>query len=87
MESSAEKSATTRPLFPEEQAKLPTLAQPSLAAAVKLTKGKIKNTLAPKFLAVLVPIGRLGKMGEEYLLEDPAGDRIVLSTCSFLASS
>ncbi len=33
---------------------------------------------SPKFLAVLVPIGRLGKIGEEYLLEDPAGDRIVL---------
>lgn len=71
-------SASTRPLFPEEQAKLPTLAQPSLAAAVKLVKGTIKNTLAPKFLAVLLPIGQLGKIGEEYVLEDPAGERIVL---------
>lgn len=71
-------TTSTRPLFPEEQAKLPTLAQPSLAAAVKLVKGKIKNTLAPKFLAALLPIGQLGKVGEEYVLEDPAGDRIVL---------
>lgn len=71
-------SASTRPLFPEEQAQLPTLAQPGLAAAVKLAKGTIKNTLAPKFLAVLLPIGQLGKIGEEYVLEDPAGERIVL---------
>lgn len=71
-------TASTRPLFPEEQAKLPTLAQPSLAAAVKLVKGTIKNTLAPKFLAALLPIGQLGKIGEEYVLEDPAGERIAL---------
>lgn len=71
-------SASTRPLTPEEQAALPALAQPDLAAAVKLVKGKIKNTLAPKFLAVLVPIGRLGRAGEVFVLEDPAGSRIVL---------
>lgn len=71
-------SASTRPLTAEEQAKLPALAQPDLAAAVKLVKSKIKNTLAPKLLAVLVPIGRLGKVGEDFVLEDPAGARIVL---------
>lgn len=71
-------SASTRPLFPQEQAVLPTLAQPGLAEAVKLTKGKIKNTLAPKFLAVLVPIGQLGRVGEEFVLEDSRGDRILL---------
>ena len=70
--------ATARPLFPAEQAALPALAQPDLASAVKLAKGKIKNTLAPKFLAVLAPIGRLGKLGEEFVLEDPKGDRILL---------
>ncbi|RKI70125.1 SWIM zinc finger family protein [bacterium 1xD42-67] len=71
-------SAASRPLTAEEQAALPALAQSGLAAAVKLTKGSIKNTLAPKYLAVLVPIGRLGKSGETFVLEDPAGDRIVL---------
>ena len=71
-------SATSRPLTAQEQAALPALAQPGLAAAVKLTKGSIKNTLAPKFLAVLVPVGVLGKVGEDFVLEDPAGDRIVL---------
>ena len=71
-------NAAARPLTAEEQAALPQMAQPDLAAAVKLTKGSIKNTLAPKFLAVLVPIGRLGKVGEDFVLEDFAGTRIVL---------
>ena len=71
-------SAGPRPLAAEEQAALPGLAQPSLAAAAKRTKGAIKNTLAPKFLAVLVPVGKLGKVGEDFVLEDPAGDRIIL---------
>lgn len=71
-------SASLRPLTAGEHAALPALAQPDLAAAVKLVKGKIKNTLAPKFLAVLVPIGRLGKVGEDLVLEDPKGARIVL---------
>ena len=71
-------SAIPRPLTAEEQAALPALAQPGLAAAVKQTKAAIKNTLAPKFLAVLVPVGALGKVGEDFVLEDPAGDRVVL---------
>ena len=71
-------SAVPRPLTAEEQARLPRLAQPDLAAAGKLVKGVIKNTLAPKFLAVLVPVGALGKVGEAFVLEAPAGARIVL---------
>lgn len=69
---------STRPLTPEEQASLPGLAQPDLAAAVKLVKNQIKNTLAPKFLACLVPIGQIGLAGEQTVLEDPKGGRIVL---------
>ncbi|MCI8554722.1 MAG: SWIM zinc finger family protein [Clostridiales bacterium] len=71
-------SSSIRPLTAAEQAALPALAQPDLAAALKLTKGRIKNTLAPKFLASLVPVGRLGRRDGETLLEDPAGNRIVL---------
>lgn len=71
-------STSTRPLTAEEQAALPGLAQSGLKAAVRLTKGTIKNTLAPKFLAVLVPVGKLGKVGEDFVLEDPDGDRVVL---------
>lgn len=71
-------NCTTRPLTPEEQSSLPALAQPGLAEAVKLTKAQIKNTLAPKFLAMLVPIGRLGRVNGEFVLEDPKGSRILL---------
>lgn len=70
--------AASRPLTGEEQAALPKLARPDLAAAVKATKNQIKNTLLPKFLAVLAPIGRLGKIGDAFVLEDPSGSRIVL---------
>lgn len=71
-------SASTRPLTAQEQAALPRLAQPGVAGAAKLVKGTIKNTLAPKFLAVLLPVGSIGRIGEDYVLEDPAGARIVL---------
>lgn len=71
-------SASTRPVTPEEQAALPALAQPDLAAAVKLVRGQIKNTLLPKYMAVLVPIGQIGTIGEIFVLEDPKGGRIVL---------
>ena len=71
-------AASPRSLTAEERAALPGLAQPGLAAAVKQTKAAIKNTLAPKFLAVLVPVGALGKVGEALVLEDPSGGRIVL---------
>ena len=71
-------SACSRPMAAQEHAALPKLAQPDLAAAVKLVKGKIKNTLAPKFLAVLLPVGRIGRVGDGYVLEDPQGGRIAL---------
>ena len=71
-------NASTRPLTAEEHAALPALAQPGVAEAVKLVKGKIKNTLAPKFLAVLLPVGSIGRIGDEFVLEDPAGARIAL---------
>ena len=69
---------SSRELTAEEKAALPGLAQPDLAAALKSTKNQIKNTLLPKYQAVLVPIGRLGKVGDEFILEDPKGGRIVL---------
>ncbi len=71
-------TASSRPLTAEEQAALPALAEPQLAAAVKRTKGVIKNALAPKFLAALVSIGRLGRIGDSFILEDPSSGRIVL---------
>ena len=71
-------SAEPRPLTGEEQASLPGLAQPGLAAAVKLAKNQFKNTLLPKFMPVLLPVGRIGAVDGVSVLEDPAGGRIVL---------
>ncbi len=71
-------SASSRPLTKEERAALPALARPDLATALKETKNQIKNTLLPKFLAVLLPIGQLGKVEDTLVLEDPEGTRIVL---------
>ncbi len=70
--------AASRPLTPEEQAALPGLAQPDVPAAVKLAKGQFKNTLLPKFLPALLPIGRVGTVGDAFVLEDPQGGRLVL---------
>jgi len=70
--------ATSRPLAPAEYATLPGLAQPDVAAAVKLAKGQFKNTLLPKFTPAMVPIGRVGTIGDAFVLEDPKGGRVVL---------
>ena len=70
--------AAPRPLTAEECAALPAPAQPNLTAAVKQVKNQIKNTLLPKFLPVLLPVGQVGTVGNNLVLEDPAGGRIVL---------
>ena len=70
--------AVSRPASPEEYAAMPRLAQPDVAAAVKLAKGQFKNTLLPKYAPFLLPAGRVGKIGDAFVLEDPKGGRIVL---------
>ena len=45
---------------------------------MKLAKGQFKNTLLPKFAPMLLPIGRVGTVGDAFVLEDPKGNRIVL---------
>lgn len=67
-----------RAMTAEEQQALPKLASAGIAEAAKAVKNLIKNTLLPKYAPVLLPIGRLGRVGEEFVLEDPAGGRIVL---------
>lgn len=70
--------AISRPASLEEYTAMPRLAQPDVAAAVKMAKGQFKNTLLPKFAPVLLPAGRVGKIGDAFVLEDPQGGRIVL---------
>ena len=69
---------STRPISGEEKRRLPTLSSAGIAEAVKLAKGQMKNTLLPKFIPAMLPVGKLGTVGDEAVLEDAAGNRIVL---------
>ena len=69
---------STRAATPEEMQKLPRLAVSGIAEAVKTAKGQMKNTLLPKFIPSLIPVGQIGIVGDNAVLEDPAGSRIVL---------
>lgn len=71
-------SCVIRPISAQERAQLPTLAQLDIPTAVKGIKGQIKNALAPKFGAALVPLTRLETVGQELVMEDGAGNRLVL---------
>ncbi len=69
---------TARAATPEEMKKLPLLAVSGIAEAVKTAKGQMKNTLLPKFIPSLIPIGQIGIVRDSVVLEDPTGNRIVL---------
>ncbi|NCE64773.1 SWIM zinc finger family protein [Pseudoflavonifractor sp. 524-17] len=71
-------SAMPHDLTPGHLAQLREKAQPGVAAAVKAVKNQIKNTLSPKYAGVLIPYARIGAVDGEAVLEDPAGQRIVL---------
>ena len=68
---------TTRSITMDQQQKLPSLAS-GIAEAVKIAKGQMKNTLLPKFVPSLIPIGKIGMVGQTPVLEDTMGNRIVL---------
>ena len=69
---------TTRNITEAEKQKLPVLAEAGIADVVKQAKGQMKNTLLPKFIPAMVPVGKLGRIGDVFALEDPSGNRIVL---------
>lgn len=68
----------TRSMNEEEKKMLPTLAAAGIAEVVKLAKGQMKNTLLPKFIPALIAIGKIGRVEDAFILEDPAGNRVVL---------
>ena len=70
-------SCTTRSITAEEQQKLPKLAAVGVAEVVKLAKGQM-NTLLPKYIPAMIPVGKIGMVGDSAVLEDPSGNRIVL---------
>lgn len=69
---------TTRPLSIADYEKIRSYAAPALAPLIKKVKNQIKNTLSEKSIAALIAFTRIGKIGEDYALEDAAGDTIFL---------
>ena len=69
---------TTRPLRGEERRTIPAFAQSDIPTIVKLAKNQMKNTLLPKYIPALLPVGRIGRVEHNLVLEDPAGNRILL---------
>ena len=71
-------NCAARPLSDMERRSIPSFAKADVQATVKLAKNQMKNTLLPKYLPALLPVGRLGHVGNDLVLEDPAGSRILL---------
>jgi len=69
---------TTRPLNDAERQAIPGFAKADIPAVVKLAKNQMKNTLLPKYIPALLPVGRIGTVGDNFVLEDPTGNRILL---------
>ena len=69
---------TIRPIGEAEKNRLPALAASGITETVKAAKGQMKNTLLPKFVPALLPIGKLGRAEDTFVLEDPSGSRIAL---------
>jgi len=71
-------SCTTRSLNDSERHAVSSFAKADIPAVVKLAKNQMKNTLLPKYIPALLPVGRIGTVGDAFVLEDPAGNRILL---------
>lgn len=69
---------SSRPLHDEEKAALRQSASAGIAEIVKAAKGQFKNTLLPKFMPAIVPIGALGMVNDTIVVEDSAGARLEL---------
>ncbi len=69
---------TTRPLSDSERRAVPSFAKEGIPSVVKLAKNQMKNTLLPKYIPALLPVGQIGTVGDDFVLEDPAGNRILL---------
>lgn len=68
----------SRPLSDDERESLRKFASPSIADIVKNAKAQMKNTLLPKFMPAIVPIGTIGKINDTVAIEDNSGTRLEL---------
>jgi hypothetical protein len=71
--------ATVRELSKADYTRIKAAAHTSLAQLVKTIKNQIKDPLADKFPLALIHFARLGEIGDQYVLEDSAGQRLALT--------
>lgn len=69
---------TSRAITAQEYQTILARAETGIAQAVKAAKGQMKNTMLPKYIPALLPVGQIGRAGDALVLEDPTGERIVL---------
>lgn len=72
-------ASTTRPLEPEDLKKVRSHGRADFAAAVKDVKTVLKAPLADRTPILALNYKALGKVGGEYVIEDAAGNRLVLT--------
>ncbi|SCW63160.1 SWIM zinc finger [Paenibacillus tianmuensis] len=78
---------TVRDLKPEDQGTIRSHARRSYVEAVKTVKNQLKNPLSDKHPVMLLHYAKLGRIGEDYVLEDEQGKRIVLGDIPALGQS
>ncbi len=71
--------ASFTPLTPELLVQLRQKASTDIATAVKAVKNQIKNPLEDDFAALMVSFRRIGKIGNDTVLEDNTGATIMLA--------
>ena len=70
--------AVLRETVPDDLAKARRYSAPTLAPAVKQAKNLLKNALSAPMLLGLYAYARIGQINDDLVLEDAAGDRILL---------
>lgn len=70
---------TSRPMEPEDLAKIRSHGRHDFAAIVKEVKGHLKAPLADKHPICALNYRRIGSVGKDYVVEDKAGGRLVIT--------
>jgi len=68
-----------RPMTPADCARAREYAKPDLRAVIKDVKAQLKSPLGDRHPFALVRFRALGRAGDDFVLEDPGGERLVLT--------
>jgi len=67
-----------RPVTEDEVVRIAGLSAKSIADTIKMVKNEIKNAMSPKYVPCLIGVEKLGRINGSLLIEDSAGQRMVL---------